>query len=187
MVAIRNLTRDGRLWNDEEMVARRNERAPRDELETTGALLRDVARLHVRAQREQVTCCGTTLAQCHILTELGRAGPLPLTALGRRLGLHKSWISRGVSSLAADGLLERGGVNGDGRVVVLSLTREGKRRVEALNKTLNRHAAEVLGRIEPRARAQVHRALALVRAALSEELHATTPGSGRSVERDDHG
>jgi DNA-binding MarR family transcriptional regulator len=99
--------------------------------------------------------------------------------------LHKSWISRGVASLAADGLLERDGVDGDGRVVVLSLTREGKRRVEALNRTLNRHAARVLGRIEASERERVHRALALVRAALSEELHAASPGRGRSG-RDEH-
>src|SRR6266496_895839 len=117
------------------MVAKRNEKG----LETTGELLRDVARLHVRAQREQVSCCGTTLAQCHILTELGRSGPLPLTGLGRRLGLHKGWISRAVATLVAEGLLERGGLARDERVVMLSLTRSGERRVDALNRTLNRH------------------------------------------------
>ncbi len=154
------------------MVARRNDLPHDDTLETTGALLRDVARLHVRAQREQVSCCGTTVAQCHILTELERSGPLPLTALGRRLGLHKGWISRAVATLVAGGLVVRDGVEGDDRVVVLSLSRNGKRRVDALNATLNRHAAKVLGRIAAPERDQVHRALALVRAALRDELGA---------------
>ena len=144
-------------------------------------LLRDVARLHVRAQRAQVSCCGTTVAQCHILTELGRAGPLPLTGLGRRLGLHKGWISRAVATLVADGLVERGGVDSDERVVVLSLSRAGERRVQALDKTLNRHAAKVLGRIAASEREQVHRALALVRTALREDLGAgdDVPGTKR--------
>lgn len=162
------------------MVAKKNQRSRGDPLETTGALLRDVARLHVRAQREQVACCGTTLAQCHILTELGRTGPLPLTAIGRRLGLHKGWISRAVATLVADGLLERGGVDGDERVVMLSLSRAGRRRVDALNETLNRHAAKVLGRIAASERGEVHRALARVRTALREELEGDdTTGAER--------
>lgn len=152
------------------MVANGNDRGAASDLETAGALLRDVARLHVRAQREQVACCGTTLAQCHILTELGRSGPLPLTDLGRRLGLHKGWISRAVATLADEGLVERSAKEADGRVVVLSLSRAGQRRVQALNETLNRQAAKVLRRIAAPERAQVHRALALVRDALREEL-----------------
>lgn len=152
------------------MVAHSNERAAGSALETTGTLLRDVARLHVRAQREQVACCGTTVAQCHILTELERAGPLPLTDLGRRLGLHKGWISRAVATLVDEGLVERSGKDADGRVVVLSLSPAGRRRVEALNSALNRQAAKVLGRIAASERAHVHSALALVRAALREEL-----------------
>ncbi|HVI95501.1 MAG TPA: MarR family transcriptional regulator [Anaeromyxobacter sp.] len=170
--------------NNELMTSRGNERTGEELLETTGALLRDVARLHVRAQREQVSCCGTTLAQCHILTELERAGPLPLTALGRRLGLHKGWISRGVATLVSDGLVERGGVDGDERVVLLTLTRAGQQRVDALNRTLNRHAAKVLGRIAVSERERVQRALALVRDALSDELQAAAPRR-RSTGRDD--
>jgi DNA-binding MarR family transcriptional regulator len=187
VVAIRNLTGDPRSGIDPTMVASGNDRSRRVVLETTGALLRDVARLHVRAQREQVSCCGTTVAQCHILTELGRAGPLPLTGLGRRLGLHKGWISRAVASLVADGLVERGGVDGDERVVVLSLSRAGERRVQALDETLNRHAARLLGRIAPSDREHVCRALALVRSALREELGADDepPRARRRVRREE--
>lgn len=152
------------------MVAKRNDRGM-GELESAGALLRDVARLHVRAQREEVAaCCGTTVAQCHILTELSRAGPVPLTDLGRRLGLHKGWISRAVAALVGEGLVERAGKDEDGRVVVLSLSRKGQRRVHALNETLNRQAAKVLRRIAAPDRAHVHRALALIRDALRADL-----------------
>lgn len=161
------------------MVSKSNDLASGDVLETTGALLRDVARLNVRAQREQVACCGTTVAQCHILTELERAGPLPLTELGRRLGLHKGWISRAVAALVDGGLLERGGKDADGRVVVLSLSRAGQRRVDALNRALNRHAAKVLGRIAAPERKPVHRALALVRTALREELGLSDDAAAR--------
>lgn len=154
------------------MVAHGNDVTTEEGLETTGALLRDVARLHVRAQREQVACCGTTVAQCHILTELDRAGPLGLTELGARLGLHKGWISRGVATLVDEGLVERSGKGRDERVVVVCLSAAGQRRVAALNQALNRHAAKVLGGIPAPERQRVHKALALVRAALREELRS---------------
>jgi DNA-binding MarR family transcriptional regulator len=161
------------------MVANGNEAIGVGGPRTTGALLRDVARLHVRAQREQVACCGTTVAQCHVLTELERAGPLPLTELGRRLGLHKGWISRTAAAMVDGGLLERGGREADGRIVVLSLSRAGQRRVEALNAALDRQAAKVLGRIAASEREHVHRALVLVRAALREELGSSGEASAR--------
>lgn len=163
------------------MVACRNEVASDEGLETTGALLRDVARLHVRAQRKQVACCGTTVAQCHILTELERAGPLQLTELGARLGVHKGWISRGVASLVDEGLVERGGTGRDERIVVVRLSAAGQRRVAALNRALDRHAARVLGRIPAPERGLVRKALALVGAALREELGSG--GAGRERRR----
>ena len=141
-----------------------------DALEVTGALLREVARLHVRAQREQVACCGTTVAQCHVLTELGRRSPLAMTALVRRLGLDKGWISRAVAALVEEGLLARTRDGADARVVVVGLTRAGQKRVRELNRTLDRQAARVLGRISRSDRTQVHGALELVRRALRQEL-----------------
>lgn len=153
-------------------------------LEATGALLREVARLHVKAQREQVTCCGTTVAHCHVLTELGRESPLPMAALVRRLGLDKGWISRAVASLVAEGLLERTRDGADARAVIVGLTAAGRRRVRELNRNLDRQAARVLGRVAAVERAQVHRALALVRGALRQELRlvdepaATAPPRG---------
>jgi DNA-binding MarR family transcriptional regulator len=158
-----------------DMVATDNEGAA---LEATGALLREVARLHVKAQRAAVACCGTTVAQCHVLTELGRESPLAMTGLVRRLGLDKGWISRAVAGLVEEGLLARTADAADARVVVVALTAAGRRRVRALNHGLDGQAARVLGRVAAAERAQVHRALELVRGALREELRLVedTPG-----------
>ncbi|HEV8691448.1 MAG TPA: MarR family transcriptional regulator, partial [Ideonella sp.] len=69
----------------------------------SGSLLREVARLYTRAQRVVADCCRTTSTQCHLLTELARSGPLPLSELGTRVCLEKSWVSR-----AVDAMVERG-------------------------------------------------------------------------------
>jgi len=90
---------------------------------TTGALLREVGRLHTHLQRASVACCaGTTVTQCTVLTELGRSGPIPLATLARRIGFDKSWTSRAVEHLVQDGLVEKVPSQTDHRMVRLSLT-----------------------------------------------------------------
>ena len=69
----------------------------------TGTLIRDVARLHLRLQRETTACCGgTTMTQCTILTEIGRNGSGTLIELTNRLVLDKSWLSRGETPLVLE-------------------------------------------------------------------------------------
>src|SRR5579863_6148644 len=105
---------------------------------TTGALLREVARLHTHLQRTNVACCaGTTVTQCTVLTELGRSGPVPLAELSRRIGFDKSWTSRAVEHLVQDGLVEKAPSQTDHRMVRISLSPVGEQRVRDLNRTLN--------------------------------------------------
>lgn len=135
-----------------------------------GELLREVARLYTRAQRVVADCCRTSSTQCHLLVELGRAGPLPLTELGARLMLEKSWVSR-----AVDGLVERGWATKepnplDARSWLVTLTADGDERVRELNVTLDSHAARVLEQLGERDRATVEKSLLLLLKALREDV-----------------
>src|SRR5690349_23299294 len=85
------------------------------------ALLREVARLHVRAQRATLACEGTSATACTILTELGRAPTLTLVDLTRRLRLDKGWTSRAVDQLVDAGLVAKATGDGDRRTISLSL------------------------------------------------------------------
>lgn len=142
------------------MVATRNERTG-----GAGALLREVVRLHARAQREAAACQGLTVARCHLLTELLRGGPATVTALAGRLGVHKGWVSRGAAGLVREGLLARA-ASQDGREVVLALEPGGRRRAEALERSLDAQAERVLERVPARERPSVRGALASLAAAL---------------------
>jgi DNA-binding MarR family transcriptional regulator len=150
-----------------------------DEPGAAGAVLREVVRLHARAQRQSVSCCGTTVAQCHLLTELLRGGPATVTALAGRLGLHKGWVSRGAAELAREGLLSRG-AGADGREVVVGLNAAGRRRAETLERTLDAHAERVLRRVPEPERASVRRALSTLAAALRAGPDAPLPPLTRS-------
>lgn len=154
--------------------------------QTVGALMREVLRLHLQAQRASVACCnGTTLTQCFILTELGRGGPITLADLGRRLGLDKSWTSRAVDSMVRRGLLKKSPGQEDRRTILISLSAAGKKRYAELNHALDSQAERVLSRISKSNQPGVNKALELLGEALKDEL-ASRPSTkskkeGRSV------
>ncbi|GAA0753146.1 MarR family transcriptional regulator [Ideonella azotifigens] len=131
-----------------------------------GGLLREVARMYTRAQRVVADCCRTTSTQCHLLTELGRTGPLPLAELGTRVSLEKSWVSRAVEAMARRGLVTKEPNPSDARSWLVTLTAEGKRTVLELNQTLDAHAAQLLSSLSERDRRQVERSLLLLMKAL---------------------
>ena len=135
-----------------------------------GALLREVARLHVQLQREDVSRCdNTTSTQCSILTELGRNGEMTLADLGRRVGLDKGWMSRTVEGLAEEGLINKAPSETDRRTILITLSAAGTDRYEALNSTLNAQAERVINQISSGDRDCVFQALELLQAALQHE------------------
>jgi DNA-binding MarR family transcriptional regulator len=143
---------------------------------STGALLREVARLHVQLQRQCVAyCSGTTATQCTVLTELGRSGPVTLAALSRRVGFDKSWTSRAVESLVQEGLVEKAASTRDRRTVRLSLSPAGETRLAALNQSLNALADQAFEYIPADQHATIHTSLELLqRALLTLTKEATT-------------
>ncbi|MDZ7864183.1 MarR family winged helix-turn-helix transcriptional regulator [Acidovorax sp.] len=135
----------------------------------SGALLREVARMYTRAQRVVAECSHTTNTQCHLLTELGRSGPLPLSELGARVSLEKSWVSRAVEAMAVRGLVSKEPNPADARSWLVTLTAEGEGRVRELNTTLDAHAAQLLGCLSERDRAAVEKSLQLLMKALRQD------------------
>jgi DNA-binding MarR family transcriptional regulator len=138
------------------------------------ALLREVARLHVRAQRATLACDAVGNTSCTILTELGRAPAMTLAELARRLRLDKSWTSRAVDQLVAEKLVAKATSDTDRRTINLSLTRAGRAEHRRLDALLNAQVNRVLDRVPTGDRANVTRALRLLLEAYAVEL-AETP------------
>lgn len=141
-----------------------------------GSLLREVARLHVQLQRESLSCCnGITPAQCGILSELGRSGPLTLAEIGRRLGLDKGWISRVVEALAREGVVDKAPGTADRRTLIVSLSPRGEALWKELNQSLDALEASIMNRLRPDERSEVHRSLLRLRQVLSAEAEGISP------------
>lgn len=132
------------------------------------SLLREVARVYVRAQRQAVACCGPhSTARCHVLGELSRSGPLRLTALAARLDADKSWTSRTVAAMVEEGLLSTGRTEGDARVVQVALTPAGRACWRRIDAAIRRHAGDVFGRLSAAEQREVRQGLALLQRALA--------------------
>jgi DNA-binding MarR family transcriptional regulator len=134
------------------------------------ALLREVARLHVRAQRATLASHSASVTQCTILTELGRAQPMTLAELARRLRLDKSWTSRAIDRLVDDGLIEKVSSEVDRRTVSVSMTRAGVAHHQRLERLLNDQVARIITRVPKAEGAYVARVLGLLRDAYVIEL-----------------
>lgn len=90
-------------------------------------LLRLLARKLGLLDKSELSCCGITYSQCHILVEIGGKGCLSINELADLLGLDKSTISRTVNTMVEQGLVTREADPGDRRYVHIQLTEAGSR------------------------------------------------------------
>lgn len=87
--------------------------------------MRLLARKMELMTKGEASCCGITLTQCHLLTEIGWAGAASLNTLSERLGVDKSTMSRNIDILVTSNLVSRTTDPDNRRAVTIALTDEG--------------------------------------------------------------
>jgi DNA-binding MarR family transcriptional regulator len=130
--------------------------------------LRVVEREVVRQMQVETACCGVTLAQCHVLLQLGQAGSLSLRDLVEGLGLDKSTLSRTVDGMVKAGLVLRVVDPADRRAVRLTCTRTGSAKVASIDEACNRKYAALLSRASAAERRQIVGAVRFLAEAMRE-------------------
>ncbi len=111
------------------------------------------------SERADVECCGLTVAQAATLEALRATPRMRLGALGRRLGITPSTLTRNLARLEEEGLVVRIADPGDGRAGRVVLTAAGQRAAQRVEGQGIDFAAEVLERLPPAKRAVVVEAL----------------------------
>lgn len=112
---------------------------------TVGYELLHAARLHRARSAQLLTGLGLFPGQEQVLTLLAAENGRTMGDLAAELRVRPPTASKTVARLAAQGLVERRAMNGDGRVVRVELTDEGRRRAEAVDAVwgeLEREASE---------------------------------------------
>ncbi|HEY9102315.1 bifunctional helix-turn-helix transcriptional regulator/GNAT family N-acetyltransferase [Chitinimonas sp.] len=145
---------------------------------SAGELLREVARIYVRAQRTQAACRdGASTVQCHVMTELLRQERMSQQALCSQLDLDKGWISRAVDALVSDGTICKTPNADDKRSAWLSLSPTGVERARRLNEDLNTHADQVLAKLPAAQHGVIRESLALLLQSLQSSPAEQQPQS----------
>jgi DNA-binding MarR family transcriptional regulator len=106
-----------------------------------------LARRFSIAERADVECCGLTVAQSATLEVLRAEGPLRLSALGRRLWITPSTLTRNLARLEAAGLVAQETDPADGRAARVRLTPAGCEAAVEVGRREEEFARGVLARV----------------------------------------
>lgn len=155
----------------------------RSSAEKTDAVLREVVRLFIQAQRTMTACCtDATAKECEALMLLARHEGVTIQEFAEGMALDKTWASRLIARLEAGGLVRRSPNPHDGRSVLIDLTAKGRTEQRKLAGGVNEHATQLLQCVPAAERANVERALVHLRDALRTCLVTCSPGNGRDKE-----
>ena len=137
----------------------------------TDALLRDVVRLFVQAQRAMTSCCSAATAkECEAILIVGQFAPLTIQDFATRMSLEKTWASRLIGRLEKRRFLKRAANPNDARSTLIELTAAGHEERRRLQSTLNDHAVNLMSCVPVAQRAGVEQALVHLRDALTQCL-----------------
>lgn len=128
--------------------------------------LRELLRILIRnldvLEKGEATCCGTTIAQCHAIVEIGRSEELSLNELADLLVLDKSTMSRTINNLVESGQVVRDTHSDDRRYVSIKLTEEGEKAFQSIESSMNQYYENIFRSIPEGKREQVIESLELI-------------------------
>jgi DNA-binding MarR family transcriptional regulator len=125
--------------------------------------------------RDAMTACGLSVAQCYSLDAIGTQEQLTLNERAESLYITPSTASRTVEELVRKGLAERRQDPADRRAVCLTLTGQGQALFEALRQHLVQRQLAILQQIEPSSRRDVLTALQKLSQAIKDPACCAVP------------
>jgi MarR family 2-MHQ and catechol resistance regulon transcriptional repressor len=125
--------------------------------------------------RDAMTACGLSVAQCYSLDAIGTQGQATLNQLAEALHITPSTASRTVEELVRKGLAERRQDPGDRRAVCLTLSPQGQALFEGLRQHLIRQQLAILQQLEPTSRRDVLTALRKLLEAIKDPSCCAVP------------
>ncbi|HEU4400475.1 MAG TPA: MarR family transcriptional regulator [Candidatus Polarisedimenticolia bacterium] len=111
------------------------------------AAIRALVRRFSISERADVSCCGMTVAQAATLEALRRERGMRLGALGLRLGITPSTLTRNLVRLEGRSLVARAADPGDARSARVVLTAAGRAVAARLERQEEAFAGEILERL----------------------------------------
>ena len=139
------------------------------------AITKDLFKFLQFRDRDAMTACGLSVAQCYSLDAIGTQGQLTLNELAESLYITPSTASRTVEELVRKGLAERRQDLADRRAVCLTLTQQGQALFEALRQHLLQRQRAILQQLDPSSRRDVLTALQKLSQAIKDPACCAVP------------
>jgi DNA-binding MarR family transcriptional regulator len=124
--------------------------------------MRLLARKMELMTKSEASCCGITLTQCHLLTEIGWAGTASLNTLSERLGVDKSTMSRNIEILVTDGLVSRTTDPDNRRAITIMLTDAGRQLFDQVEASMTQFYETLFQALPANKRSQVLESLEIL-------------------------
>lgn len=137
--------------------------------------IRAIVRRFSISERADVACCGMTVAQAATLETLDASGPLRLGALGRRLGIQPSTLTRNLARLEERGLVRRVADPDDARASSVALSDAGREAARRLRRQDDAFARAVLARLPAEKSVEVLASLDALVLAIREATRSCCP------------
>lgn len=133
--------------------------------------LRELLRILVRdlnlLEKNDSSCCGVTLVQCHALVEIGRKKCLSLNELANIVQLDKSTMSRTINNLVESSLVYRDIDATNRRYVSIYLTKEGEEVFNTIEMSMNEYYSKIFKFVPVNKQAQVLESLQILTDAIN--------------------
>jgi DNA-binding MarR family transcriptional regulator len=128
--------------------------------------LRTIQRKLGWSQKNDLQCCGVTMAQCHALVEIGDRDNISIVELAGLLGVDTSTLSRTIDNMFKAGLVDRILNAADRRYVALRLTDRGKAVFHTLEDSFDSYIGRIFAYMPEEKHGQVMESLVLVAEAI---------------------
>jgi DNA-binding MarR family transcriptional regulator len=118
--------------------------------------------------KNDVQCCGISMAQCHTLIEIGKRDRISNVELADILGLDTSTLSRTIDNMVKAGLVNRLLNPEDRRYVSITLSEQGKKTYDFIEESNNNFIDMLFTRIPAEKHSQVIESFQLLVDAVQE-------------------
>ncbi len=118
--------------------------------------------------KDGISCCGISLAQCHVILEIGLRKLTNISQLSENLSLDKSTLSRTIDGLVNLNFIERTPDPNDRRFMKLSLTEAGEKVFNNINDFCNQDYQNIFDHIPKEKHDQVIESISLLAQAMIE-------------------
>ncbi len=135
--------------------------------------------------KNESSCCGVTLPQCHILLELDIEVESNIKKLSKILGLDKSTLSRTIDGLIRENMIKKTPDLSDRRFLNLKLTKKGKEKVHFINNMCNNYYFEMFDMIPDKKHDSVMDSISFLVNSMEEMKERGNKCSGKKEENNE--